>query len=228
MSNLREIPGYYYDAQKGKYFRIQPDHRAPPGAAHSSSAVAASRLATERANALTARQQREQAGRIKRISPSTYSNLNLRLRHGDRNSKDLLAQHYASTLQCRTAEADQETFLEALTLTDGEIYSAFRVQNPDQIRFYCLNEPCLQAVTVLHEVPHVRQRRPRIGIVEGGSSNLAAYIGTCDSRNCSTLWPCCEASTSGQRRIKTMTRFPFCCQLTSRYRVATNLLLCSQ
>jgi len=182
----REIPGYYYDAEKGKYFRIQPDHRAPPGAAHSSSAVAASKTATERADSLIARQHREQAGRVKRICPSTYTNLNLQLRHGAHNSKDLLAQHYAASLQCRTAQADDVTFLEALTLNVGELYTALRVENPDQIRFYwqnCFLEGRPQGVDLLYEVPHVRQRRPRIGVVEGGDCYLAAYIGTCECRN---------------------------------------------
>lgn len=185
----RDIPGYYYDVEKGKYFRIQPDHRAPPGAAHSSSAVAANKIAIERADALIARQRREQLGRIKRLTPSAYTNLNLQLRHGAHNSKDLLAQHYAASLQCRTAQADYVTCLDAITLNEGELYTALRVQNPDQIRFYWQNRflnGTAQGVDLLYEVPNVRLRRARVGVVEGGDSYLAAYVGTCEFRNYST------------------------------------------
>jgi len=39
MTAHRDIPGFYFDEVKGKYFRIQPNHNAPQGALYSRGAV---------------------------------------------------------------------------------------------------------------------------------------------------------------------------------------------
>ncbi|KAH6621310.1 hypothetical protein B0J18DRAFT_457848 [Chaetomium sp. MPI-SDFR-AT-0129] len=45
----REIPGYYYDSQKRKYFRIEPSRTAPPSAAWSERNVRRRAIATQEA-----------------------------------------------------------------------------------------------------------------------------------------------------------------------------------
>ncbi|KAL1836031.1 hypothetical protein VTJ49DRAFT_5677 [Mycothermus thermophilus] len=45
----REIPGFYYDPEKKRYFRIESSHTAPPNAAWSSREVAKRRRATAEA-----------------------------------------------------------------------------------------------------------------------------------------------------------------------------------
>ena len=34
-----ELPGFYFDEEKGKYFRIQAHHKAPPGAKYTKNAI---------------------------------------------------------------------------------------------------------------------------------------------------------------------------------------------
>lgn len=181
MSTPRELPGFYYDAERGRYFRIQPDHRAPQGAAHSRSAVNASRQAAQQADVLTTRQRREQLGRIQRISPSTYTNLNLRLRNGSHNSIDLLARHYAASLQSRIAHVQSNRFLDAITLRTGHVYCALSMETPSQTCFYWSN-PGLdlpdREPEHMYRTQHSGLRRPRVGLVGAGETNLAAYIGT--------------------------------------------------
>ncbi|KAJ5820376.1 hypothetical protein N7474_005967 [Penicillium riverlandense] len=44
----REIPGFYYDPEKKKYFKIQANHAAPPGAQYSKEAVKRKRTEQEK------------------------------------------------------------------------------------------------------------------------------------------------------------------------------------
>ena len=46
--NGREIPGYYFDAEKNKYFKIQAHHKVPSGAKYSTSTVNHVRAAEQR------------------------------------------------------------------------------------------------------------------------------------------------------------------------------------
>jgi hypothetical protein len=43
----REIPGFYYDPDKKKYFKIQASHKAAPGAQYSKDAVKRKRVEHE-------------------------------------------------------------------------------------------------------------------------------------------------------------------------------------
>lgn len=103
MAPPRELPGMYWDEQKQKYFRIQPEHKAPPGAAHSRSAVKASKKATELTVQAQRREHRDRAGRISRIDRAGYPNLNLHLRLGRQDTRELLGCSYAGSLQSRSA-----------------------------------------------------------------------------------------------------------------------------
>ncbi|KAG8627019.1 hypothetical protein KVT40_004502 [Elsinoe batatas] len=48
MLNGQKIPGFYWDPDKQKYFRIQPNHRAPPGLKHSVQSVRREEQAAKR------------------------------------------------------------------------------------------------------------------------------------------------------------------------------------
>ncbi|OJJ86746.1 uncharacterized protein ASPGLDRAFT_23900 [Aspergillus glaucus CBS 516.65] len=64
----REIPGFYYDPEKKKYFRIQASHKAAPGAQYSKDAVKRKRIEQEK-NELKARQTKKIAKeKIKKAS----------------------------------------------------------------------------------------------------------------------------------------------------------------
>lgn len=65
MDNIREIPGYYYDTEKKKYFKIQASGQAPPSSAYSSKDVKRRKIKDERSAAL-ARETARQQGRIRR------------------------------------------------------------------------------------------------------------------------------------------------------------------
>jgi len=51
--NGREIPGYYFDAEKNKYFKIQAHHQVPTGSKYSRSTVKDVRAAEERVRKAT-------------------------------------------------------------------------------------------------------------------------------------------------------------------------------
>ncbi|KAI9709634.1 MAG: hypothetical protein M1828_002395 [Chrysothrix sp. TS-e1954] len=46
--NRRQLPGYYFDEEKGKYFRILPNHNAPTGSPYTKDKVALAQRAAKR------------------------------------------------------------------------------------------------------------------------------------------------------------------------------------
>ena len=62
-----ELPGYYYDEVKKKYFKIQENHLAPPGSNYSSGAI---KRETQLALARKREQDREQLEREQTIQRS--------------------------------------------------------------------------------------------------------------------------------------------------------------
>lgn len=126
MSTAREIPGFYYDQVRNKYFRVQPDHRAPSGAAHSKSAIKAKQEATALEQTRTKRQDRERKGRIQRQDASRFTSLSLSIRIG-RNPRGVLTelvQNYVSRFQKSTGELFDGRKLEAFTVTpNGQLYT---------------------------------------------------------------------------------------------------------
>lgn len=101
MSTSRDIPGFYFDAEKGKYFRIQPNHKAPAGAAHSQGAVDARKRADIVAEKARLRHDRDVKS-VRRFDRGSYANFSLSMRLGARPSKSMinLQKHYAASL-CR-------------------------------------------------------------------------------------------------------------------------------
>ncbi|KAK5937201.1 hypothetical protein PMZ80_010501 [Knufia obscura] len=200
MSTSAPIPGFYYDAQKGKYFRIQADHRAPAGAAHSRSAINASQQATKLTTALTTRRRREQLGTIKRINPSSFSNLYLQFRLGTSSSASLLARYYASNLQSRFAAAPAHSSLESVTVRSGvgEIFCAMTNDNLAQTRVYQLNPLSYEVFDNDENIQRIREpsqtfdahrsglRQSPVGLVPAGRQHMAAFNGqhlTCHAGN---------------------------------------------
>ena len=62
-----ELPGYYYDEVKNRYFKIQESHLAPPGSNHSRGAI---KRGTQLALARKREQDRDQLEREQTIQPS--------------------------------------------------------------------------------------------------------------------------------------------------------------
>lgn len=134
----REIPGFYFDEERNKYFRIQPDHRAPEGAAHSKSAIKAKKAATELEQAKQNREIRERDGQIQRHDPTSYTSLTLALRLGQRRGiLDKLTRNHVSRFERSSSKLLGGRKLEAFTVTpNGRLYTMITSSNgrsPHQI-----------------------------------------------------------------------------------------------
>ena len=171
MSAPRDLPGLYYDADKRRYFPVQPDHQAPRGVAYSRSAVNASTAAAERVNVLTQRQKREKTGRINRINPSSYTRINLHMRHGGHNAVALLAGNYAANLQSRCAQTRPTDSINALALNRGRVYCGI---SSDRYSGWCLNEENPRSMFTLGPLG---LGWPQIGLASTGGDYLATYLG---------------------------------------------------
>ncbi|KAL1867212.1 hypothetical protein Plec18167_008753 [Paecilomyces lecythidis] len=62
----RDIPGFYYDAEKNKYFKIQANHVAPAGSQYSERAIKQRRLDEKKRKKDIFRARRVASERIKR------------------------------------------------------------------------------------------------------------------------------------------------------------------
>lgn len=140
MSSAREIPGFYYDEERKKYFRVQPDHRAPDGAAHSKSAIKAKKEARAIEQIKQDRQTREKRGQIRRHDPASYTSLSLALRLGQRprGLLEKLSQNYVSRFSRRSADLIDGRRLEAFTAApNGRLYTM--ITAPDGRAPYLIN-----------------------------------------------------------------------------------------
>lgn len=127
MAAPREIPGFYYDAEKGKYFRIQADHRAPTGSAYSRSAVKAEKESVDRQTEAHKREDRFKYGRISRPGRSSYTDLSLRkcLGQGVNENFSLIQTTYAASLERRSARIRSADKLAAFTVSaTGAVFVA--------------------------------------------------------------------------------------------------------
>ncbi|KAM0162511.1 hypothetical protein ACHAQE_003651 [Botrytis cinerea] len=96
-SQVPELPGYYYDSEKKKYFKIQAN--APSGSAYSSHDVKRRKLDDENSKAESLRVQRN-VGRIKRakILESPMAGAILSREFGKPCLNTVAASHYAQSL----------------------------------------------------------------------------------------------------------------------------------
>ena len=113
----RDIPGFYYDEQKGKYFRIQPNHLVVKTTSsqndgsetgYSNEAVKVKRATRDEQSEKLSWQQKQQRQTIKRsqvLSPSTNHDgtdaivLNRRLGEGKRSARGDIAAWWAANLR---------------------------------------------------------------------------------------------------------------------------------
>lgn len=126
MSLDRDIPGFYFDNERKKYFRIQPNHRAPEGAAHSRSAVNAKSEAVKIEKDVRTRHSRREDGCIDRLERSSFTNLCLESRHGayPQRYTENLARHFARSLKCRTVHQNADDPIESIVVSnDSHIYA---------------------------------------------------------------------------------------------------------
>ena len=145
MAPRPEIPGYYFDTTRNKYFKIQPNHIAPPGTAHSRAAVLAEAERERLERATLHRRQRERSSILRELNPGCYDNLSLNLRHGASPLQNvrLMTRLYASSLHDRqidfqsrplslTVSAEGTLYLTATAsfgVTIREVGSGDRTQN---------------------------------------------------------------------------------------------------
>ena len=103
-----DIPGFYYDPARNKYFKIQANHVAPPGSQHSAQAVQTRRDQQ-------AEQEQHRASSLQKrklITPSRYLShpllgASLKRRIGDlrRPASEIISSQYASQIRPTTLSA---------------------------------------------------------------------------------------------------------------------------
>ncbi|KAK5088371.1 hypothetical protein LTR05_002589 [Lithohypha guttulata] len=123
MAPRPEIPGYYFDTTRNKYFKIQPNHVAPPGTAHSRAAVLAEIERDRLERATLHRRERERSSFIRRLNPGCYDNLSLTLRYGasPRQNVHSMTRLYASNLHDRQIDF-QSRPLSLTVSAEGTLY----------------------------------------------------------------------------------------------------------
>ncbi|KAF4554215.1 Hypothetical protein D9617_5g070920 [Elsinoe fawcettii] len=90
------IPGMYYDAEKGKYFAIQPNHRAPSGAKHSVQNVRQEEQVAKRRKVEMRWQRKVERETIKRSPMLNFQHAGLSL------ARELGLQSYQQALVARS------------------------------------------------------------------------------------------------------------------------------
>lgn len=172
MSTPRDIPGFYYDVEKGKYFRIQPNHKAPAGAAHSQSAVNAKRRADRATENARIRHDRAIRG-VQRVDTGSYTKLSFDLRLGARPSRNTtnLRENYAASLYSQSISVDRGSRIRALALSNnGSLYATTR---------NTLNLVQLAEVSTINPRPRSwRVDRQIVPITGGSHDQLAVFDDT--------------------------------------------------
>lgn len=81
----RAIPGFFYDAEKKKYFKIQPNHVAPPNSKYSKEKVAISEERSSKRRRLAQFQAKRSVETVQRsrILQSCHSQVTLSREHGN-------------------------------------------------------------------------------------------------------------------------------------------------
>lgn len=131
MSSARDIPGFYFDVEKGKYFRIQPNHKAPAGAAHSQSAVDAKKRADRIIETARLRHDRSVKS-VQRFDHGSHTNFSLDLRLGARPSKNVsnLQKYHAASMCRQNGSVPEGGYLCSMAISDtGYLYAVIRNHN---------------------------------------------------------------------------------------------------
>ncbi|KAL2216802.1 hypothetical protein M432DRAFT_633955 [Thermoascus aurantiacus ATCC 26904] len=101
---VKEIPGFYYDPEKKKYFKIQANHVAPPGCQYSEKAIKERKLEEKSRKRKREHGRRVATERIRRASSLMHPLIGLERELSQRrtSSRDIFEQQgkaYASKLQ---------------------------------------------------------------------------------------------------------------------------------
>ncbi|KAI7360413.1 hypothetical protein KC354_g8899 [Hortaea werneckii] len=130
--NIGQIPGYYYDEVKKKYFKIQANHVAPAGAKYSKANVNREKRESKRRR-LDERQREHRYGQTVRPSgtlshPLTTASLGreigLREPSGDQAARE---SYIVSALKPEILQVEPPN----PTTSSGSLFGAFEVQHPD-------------------------------------------------------------------------------------------------
>lgn len=185
MSTYRgELPGFYFDREKGKYYRIQANHRAPQGSTYSKDAIKAQLRATQQEARTEREQNRARGGRILRKYAETDVRLRLRHRHGEINATKFLPMQYAENLSCRACLVDRpldsglpQSSLSALALSCGKLFAVTRTDHYASGISYVRQLNCSRPSLIAQDAVGDRIRR-RTGMTALDDGTVAFYVGT--------------------------------------------------
>lgn len=95
-----EVPGYYFDAEKNRYFKIQANHIAPSGSKYSRGAVNAEKVIEKRQHHEEALRRSKEAATVTRSAMLYHPLLSFDRRLGDRRraAAASIAEYYATSL----------------------------------------------------------------------------------------------------------------------------------
>jgi hypothetical protein len=108
------IPGFYYDSDKKKYFKIQPNHQAPSGSNYSQQAVKAEGAVKQEQVRQHAQQHFKVASTVKRSKLLIHPLTSFNRRIDDRPKKSArkcVAEYFAASLEGRNAVTESLVFL---------------------------------------------------------------------------------------------------------------------
>jgi hypothetical protein len=103
-----EIPGFYYDPEKKKYFKIQANHAAPPNAQYSQQAVKRKRSELTKRENKTRFRQRENKETIQKAASLKHPLVNL--------------QREIGVIVSARARQEQQARIQASQLHRGELH----------------------------------------------------------------------------------------------------------
>ncbi|KIW68369.1 hypothetical protein PV04_04322 [Phialophora macrospora] len=99
------LPGYYFDAEKNRYFRIQANQDAPPGSKYSRQAVKAEKVIKKDQQRIERNRRAKLATTVTRSKFLQHPLLSFDRRLGDlrRNGRTRIVEYYAASLQAGEA-----------------------------------------------------------------------------------------------------------------------------
>ncbi|KAL6243523.1 hypothetical protein RBB50_009516 [Rhinocladiella similis] len=105
-----ELPGYYYDNERNRYFKIQANHIAPSGADYSRQAVNAQRTIKEAQHRYEVSRQTKKAATVSRSLVLQHPLFSFERRLGNLRTRpgSLVAEYYAAGLTGQTAVCTHE------------------------------------------------------------------------------------------------------------------------
>lgn len=120
-----EIPGFYYDASKGKFFKIQANHLAT-GAVHSRQNVQTQARIAEIQNERSSQKRKWLQGKVDRPALQCISRLRTKLGTSPLNNADFVINFYATNLGVQELYAKPgRTFTSLAVSSDEKLYVSY-------------------------------------------------------------------------------------------------------